>query len=226
MLPQASVRCWQQPISSTGSQRTQLCFGSTSSRATWRMRGLFSCQIPTLAHDHTWCTYVCWLLPQSFGFVTHTYVHFPSSVLFPGVTAGKASGVHSLLTNGFLNLRSNGASCVSELIAGVFPSNKTKKKPKLLQHSATDVFLCFESFNFFLSALMNKKAMFFHQLHVISSRWQRLCKQSWGLGFPLWAERWLLSFVMAYNHTLGRRISSNSLPSQKGNRYTWLHSFL
>lgn len=179
MLPQASVRCWQ-PFSSTGSQRTQLCFGSTSSRATWRMRGLFSCQIPTLAHDHTWCTYVCWLLPQSFGFVTHTYVHFSSSVLFPGVTAGKASGAHSLLTNGFLNLRSNGASCVSELIAGVFPSNKTKKKPKLLQHSATS-FYALKVLTFFFQPWRTKKPCF-----SISY----MCYQAGGRGSASSHEAW------------------------------------
>lgn len=89
-----------------------------------------------------------------------------------GATAGEASGVHFVFTNGFSNLRSNGASRVSELIADVFPSNKTKPK---LQHSTTDVFLCFESFIMFKAG---KKAMFFHQLHVISKRRQRICKQS------------------------------------------------
>lgn len=139
MLPQASVRCWQQPFSWTGSQRTTLCFGSTFSCATWRMRELFSCQIPTLTHNHTWHTYLCLLLPQSFGFVTYTYIYFFSSVLFMGFTAGEASGVHFLFTNGFSNLRSKGASSVSELTADVFPSNKTN--PKVLQHSTTDVFM-------------------------------------------------------------------------------------
>lgn len=116
MLPQASVRCWQQPFSWTGSQRTKLCFGSTFSCATRRMRELFSCQIPTLIHNHTWHTYLCLLLPQSFGFVTYTYIYFFSSAPFMGVTAGEASGVHFLFTNGFSNLRSNGASSVSELL--------------------------------------------------------------------------------------------------------------